>query len=182
MKTWLTSDLHLFHRNIITYCSRPFKDEYEMNDFIIEMWNKTVGETDRVIVVGDLTAGLDKRNDELSQVISRLKGVKTLVLGNHDHMTAKWYKTAGFDTVVRHIYDNGVLFVHKPATEFNVKSINLQNQYKPNLIIHGHIHSDLPEIDGHYNVAWDRHCQLIDYDEIINLRSLAINKEEKSID
>jgi calcineurin-like phosphoesterase family protein len=182
MKTWLTSDLHLFHKNIITYCSRPFKDEYEMNEFIIDSWNKTVQEGDHVIVVGDLTAGLDKRNDELIDVIGRLSGIKTLVLGNHDHMTPKWYKSAGFNTVVRHIYENGVLIVHKPATEFNVKSIKLQEQYKPNLIIHGHIHSDLPEIEGHYNVAWDRHCQLIDYDVIIKTRSFAIKKEEKSID
>lgn len=182
MKTWFTSDLHLFHRNIIKYCSRPYCDEYEMNESIINAWNGVVDEDDLVIVVGDLTAGLEKRNDELRAVIGRLKGHKTLVLGNHDHMSSKWYRNAGFETVVKHIYNDGILIVHKPATEFNDKTLKLRDQFKPALIIHGHIHSDLPEIDGHFNVAWDRHHQLINHDMIINLRSQAINKEEKSID
>ena len=29
--TFWTADTHFFHRNIIKYCDRPFKDEDEMN-------------------------------------------------------------------------------------------------------------------------------------------------------
>lgn len=168
MATWLTSDLHLFHKNIIQYCGRPYDDEYKMNDDIVNKWNACVADDDRVIVVGDLTAGLFDRKDQLATIISCLKGRKELVVGNHDHCSKKWYRDAGFTTVVNHIFENGILFVHKPATEFNEKSIRLRSLHKPNLIVHGHIHSALPEIDGHYNVAWDRHYRMIDFEEIIS--------------
>jgi len=36
--TWFTADLHLGHRNIISYCERPFLDAAEMNDALIEGW------------------------------------------------------------------------------------------------------------------------------------------------
>lgn len=31
MTTWFTADLHLGHRNIATYCARPFDDADQMN-------------------------------------------------------------------------------------------------------------------------------------------------------
>jgi calcineurin-like phosphoesterase family protein len=169
MATWLTSDLHLFHKNIIQYCNRPFSDEYEMNSSIIKVWNETVDPGDRVIVVGDLTAGLYDRADALLDVISTLRGKKTLVLGNHDHMTAKWYRNAGFDVVVKSLVEDGILYVHKPATECNPKSIRLQEMHKPKFIVHGHIHREDINIPGHVNVAWDRHHRMISLDEIISI-------------
>lgn len=168
MATWLTSDLHFFHKNIITYCNRPFGDEYEMNNEIMRVWNESVKDEDTVIVVGDLTAGLYDRNEELKTLISCLKGKKTLVIGNHDHMSSKWYRNAGFEVAVKHLVIEGMLIVHKPATEYNARSIQLRTQHKPRIVIHGHIHADLPEIEGHFNVAWDRHRRMIDMNEIIS--------------
>jgi len=170
MATWLTSDLHLFHKNIIQYCNRPFCDEYEMNAEITKCWNETVGDDDRVIVVGDLTAGLYDRQEDLKTLIGTLRGKKTLIMGNHDHMSAKWYKWAGFENVSKHMIEDDMLFVHKPATEFNDKSISLAKKHNPRLIVHGHIHRIDIEIPGHFNVAWDRHNRLISLDEIINRR------------
>ncbi len=169
MNTWLTSDLHLFHRNIIKYCDRPFCDEYQMNDHIVDAWNSCVKDDDRVIVVGDLTAGLARRDAELIEIIGKLRGEKTLVMGNHDHMKPRWYLESGFKNVVRHLVEDNILYVHKPATELNLESIRLKKVHKPRLIVHGHIHARLPEIDGHYNVAWDRHCRMIHRDEIIKI-------------
>jgi len=168
MATWLTSDLHLFHKNIIQYCDRPFCDEYQMNETIVNVWNETVADDDRVIVVGDLTAGLYDRQEELKALIARLRGRKTLVMGNHDHMSAKWYRWAGFENVVKHILEDEILFVHKPAQVFNPKSMRLADLHKPRLVVHGHIHRKDPEIPGHFNVAWDRHERLISLDEIIS--------------
>lgn len=168
MATWLTSDLHLFHKNIIQYCNRPFCDEYEMNATIVNKWNDTVRDEDRVVVVGDLTAGLYDRKQELAEVIKSLRGRKVLVLGNHDHMSAGWYKRAGFEVVTKSLVEEDILFVHKPATEHNPKSIRLQEQHRPKLIVHGHIHREDPDIPGHFNVAWDRHRRMISLDEIIS--------------
>ena len=168
MATWLTSDLHLFHKNIIQYCNRPFSDEYEMNEIIVKTWNETVKAEDRVIVVGDLTAGLYDRKQELMDLIPRLSGQKTLVLGNHDHLTSKWYRSAGFEVVTKSLIEDEILYVHKPAVECNPKSVRLRDMHKPRLIVHGHIHRSDPDIPGHFNVAWDRHARLISLEEIIS--------------
>lgn len=169
MATWLTSDLHLFHKNIIQYCSRPYEDEYKMNDAIVDVWNSTVDSEDRVIVVGDLTAGLFDRKEQLAEIITRLKGKKVLVVGNHDHCSKKWYREAGFDQVLNHLVEDEILFVHKPATELNTKSVRLRDTHKPKIIVHGHIHAILPEIPGHFNVAWDRCLRMINLEEIIRV-------------
>lgn len=167
MATWLTSDLHLFHKNIIKYCNRPFCDEYEMNASIVDTWNSVVSADDRVIIVGDLTAGLNRREAELADIIRSLKGRKILVRGNHDHLKAQWYLESGIDEVVRFIHEDGILYIHKPATEMNVETIQQQKRLSPRLIVHGHIHEERPNIPGHFNVAWDRHRRMINHEEIL---------------
>lgn len=50
-KIFLTSDLHLDHKNIIKYCKRPFKNVHHMNGIIIRNWNSTVGKNDKIYIV-----------------------------------------------------------------------------------------------------------------------------------
>ena len=140
-----------------------------MNEVITKTWNDTVDENDRVILVGDMTAGLFDRKDELRNLISHLKGQKILIVGNHDHLSKKWYLESGFIHVAKSMFENNILFVHKPATEFNLKEVKLKDQLKPKIIVHGHIHAIGENIAEHYNVAWDRHQRLINLDEIINM-------------
>lgn len=54
---FLTSDTHLGHKNIITYCHRPFKDTYLMNKAITENWNSVVKPEDTVYHLGDFAFG-----------------------------------------------------------------------------------------------------------------------------
>ena len=61
------------------------------------------------------------------------------------------------------------LFVHKPATSMSTDVISLVEQVQPQVIVHGHIHDDRPNIPGHFNVAWDRHKRLIRMSEIDTL-------------
>lgn len=42
MKNYIISDTHFNHKNIINYCNRPFRDINEMNNTIIDNWNKSV--------------------------------------------------------------------------------------------------------------------------------------------
>lgn len=171
MNTWITSDLHLFHENIIVYCNRAQSDVEEMNDHIVKCWRETVQPGDRVIVVGDLSASLRNRKEDLAQIISGLPGNKVLVRGNHDHQPDEWYIAAGFSLVTNWLFEDGFLFVHKPANQQNVDAIRAREECDPRLVVHGHIHAAGPEIPGHFNVAWDRHGRLINLQEIRNANS-----------
>lgn len=168
MRTLLTSDIHLFHKNIIAYCGRPHVDEYEMNEHIVTAWRQQVSDDDRVIVVGDMSAGLSGRSAEYFSLIGSLPGKKTLIRGNHDHKPDEWYISAGFVAVEDWLWEDGVLFIHKPATAGNDAVLDLRERLEPSLIIHGHIHSKVNgQIPGHFNVAWDWHGRMLDYEEVL---------------
>ena len=60
-KIWLIGDTHFDHANIIKYCSRPFGSVEEMEEILIQNWNKVVGEEDKVFMIGDFAlCGKDK--------------------------------------------------------------------------------------------------------------------------
>ena len=128
MAVFATSDLHLFHANIIKYCNRPFSSMEEMNDTIIRNWNKTVTPNDKVYVLGDfaLPRGEDRESkvQKLNNVCSRLNGMKILVYGNHDLFEPDEYLQAGFTYVNRGYIDVnecGSFFVmsHYQMTSWN---------------------------------------------------------------
>lgn len=78
MTVFFVSDTHFGHRNIIKYCNRPFTDVEEMDEAMVAAWNKTVKKKDVVYHLGDVAF-------YRPEVVQRLKGVKYLVPGNHDH-------------------------------------------------------------------------------------------------
>lgn len=90
------SDPHFFHKNVISYCNRPFMDVQEMTDKLIENYNNTVGPEDTVLWLGDcFFCG----NAKAKEIMGQLNGKKILVKGNHDPSTGQCLKR-GFDIVV----------------------------------------------------------------------------------
>lgn len=79
--TWITSDLHFFHKNIINFCNRPFNSVDEMNEKLIDEWNSKVKEDDWIYHLGDFAfCGHNKVLD----LFSKLNGNILLIEGNHD--------------------------------------------------------------------------------------------------
>jgi calcineurin-like phosphoesterase family protein len=83
MKTFFTSDTHFFHTNVIKFCNRPFGSVEQMNDVLIKNWNTVVSEEDHVWFLGDFSFG---KPDPTKDVLRQLKGVKHLIVGNHDRI------------------------------------------------------------------------------------------------
>ena len=80
-KVFFTSDTHFFHNNIINFCKRPFQDVEEMNEKLIENWNKVVSDDSTVFHLGDFAfGGITK----WKEILGRLNGSINLILGNHD--------------------------------------------------------------------------------------------------
>ena len=88
MKTWITSDLHWGHKNIMKYCPvtrARYRDDLDyMNEQMVLEWNEKVAPEDLTYILGDVAfmSGYDA-----SKYIRRLNGRKILVEGNHDRKT-----------------------------------------------------------------------------------------------
>jgi calcineurin-like phosphoesterase family protein len=95
---WFTSDLHLGHDKIIDFCERPYPYPKEMDESLIWIWNQLVDYNDMVYVLGDVS--FHRPSTGVSQ-LSRLKGRKILIQGNHDNWSLTQYQQAGFDAVLQ---------------------------------------------------------------------------------
>lgn len=71
------SDPHFGHSNMAKM--RGFKDAYLMDEYMVYMWNETVGKRDTTWILGDVTM---EKGDY--SILDRLNGYKRVVLGNHD--------------------------------------------------------------------------------------------------
>ncbi len=85
-RTWVWSDLHLRHANIIKHCGRPFTDARDMDRALMTAWKSAVGPNDTALNGSDvaLAASLRKRGPAR---IRATPGRKLLAVGNHDFGT-----------------------------------------------------------------------------------------------
>ena len=52
------ADCHFYHRNLLTEMdNRGFESVEQMNEVMIEKWNKKVHARDEVVILGDLSLG-----------------------------------------------------------------------------------------------------------------------------
>ena len=128
-KVFLIADTHFNHKKIIDYCKRPFISTEDMNNVLIDNWNKKVSTDDLIIHVGDFGLG---SFEELKVIFDRLNGIKYLVMGNHDLIGGcKFYKKLGFERVYKKQFQFGkYIFSHKP--------VKVEDGY---INIYGHIHN-----------------------------------------
>lgn len=137
MTTFFTSDQHFFHKNIIRYCNRPFKDEPAMRRQIIANYNSEVRKDDTVYFLGDVAMLGASQWEHLKGVIQSLNGRKHLIFGNHDEFRWERYLDIGF------------LSVHS-AHWMELEGVRLVMAHDPaiyctldpgTVFLHGHIHT-----------------------------------------
>lgn len=126
-ETFLTADLHLGHRNAISYYCRPFlpEDTAMMDRILTANWNHTVSPNDRVIFAGDFTYKADR--DSTDAYRSQLNGTVTWIEGNHDTSLEGTCPSSTFTADGREF-----LVVHNPK--------HAPPGYR-GWVIHGHTHN-----------------------------------------
>jgi calcineurin-like phosphoesterase family protein len=203
--TWFSSDIHFNHAKAIEFSNRPFTDIEDMNEKIIENWNKVVKPEDLGILVGDVF--LYSNAEQMKSILSRMNGRLILVRGNHDN-TPRKMMNAGFLLCVEELkmpiagemvtishYPFAVsewkykkrLWVNKIKRMLGIKLTRYVEKYhtkrpkdKGQFLIHGHTH-DKAKVRGrqiHVGVdAWD--YQPVNIQEISNIIQ-KIKQDEKS--
>ena len=169
MTRWWSSDQHFGHENIIKYCARPFSGADEMNEAMVDRWNDAVADSDEVWILGDLVMGHLDMN--LSAHVSRLKGRKLLVPGNHD---ACWAPRGG-RRITAYLDLGGIArivdtpkpvvlagqkvqishFPYQLDPQYDTKFMQYRPDDKGRWLLHGHIHEKWRQSGRQINVGVD---------------------------
>lgn len=185
-KLFFTSDQHFNHGNIISFCNRPYSDIQEMNNALIENWNRVVPQDAVVFSIGDLTFSMDKFS--IKNIFSKLNGSMFYFLpGNHDKSKFFVNLPDNFKIVsdivhltitTNEVYYGQYVLSHYPLYTFQGIDRNVIN-------LHGHIHSGKNSHAGfdtkfksnfHYDIGVDNNnyapVSLKTINDIINSRKL----------
>lgn len=150
---FFTSDIHFGHKNIIKYNNRPFSSVAEMDQKIIENWNRVVSQSDTVYHLGDFAFS---KIDRIVEILKQLNGNKVMILGNHDDQ----------------IKNNKQLLIdNKLVKELSTyKEIKIENQFiclfhygcrvwnkahHGSWLLYGHSHGSLPPYGKSTDVGMD---------------------------
>lgn len=147
MKTWITSDLHFGHTNIMKFCpqsrARFRNDVNYMNEQMVVEWNSIVQPGDLVYILGDV-AFLPAQ--KAAEYMNRCNGDKILVEGNHDRKALKdpsFFRA--FKEVHKYLeitYDGTlVCMFHYPIYDHNGAG-------RGSIMLHGHRHGNPHNIPG----------------------------------
>lgn len=168
---YVTSDLHFCHDRAFVYEPRGFTNVYDMNEAIVENWNRLIQPADDVYVLGDIML-----NDNATglKLLKSLKGQIHIVLGNHDTDTRKdlynsCWNVVEIENAIRLKYNKHHFFMtHYPCITSNLEKESLR---QCTCSLYGHTHQkdnfyqDIPFI---YHVGVDSHsCTPVSLDQVI---------------
>lgn len=143
VERWFGADFHLNHDYMVEKDKetgepyRPFRSVEEMNETIIENFNRLVAKDDKVYLMGDVLF----KPATSEHLLKRLNGRKRLIMGNHDEIREKTqYFTKHFKEIClwKKFKDEGFICTHVPLRTDGIRDTILN--------VHGHIHkAQLPE-------------------------------------
>lgn len=132
-RQYVIGDTHFSHGSVCTFMRadgtklRPWDSVAEMNEYLVDSWNSVVRDCDKVFHLGDVLL-----NRSALPILSRLKGNKILIKGNHDSLKLAEYASVFKDVCGSLIVQNHILS-HIPIHP-QCKGHYLRN-------IHGHLHA-----------------------------------------
>lgn len=162
MNIFYSSDHHLFHFNIIRYCSRPFSSTEEMNEHLISEWNGVVKPNDIVRYLGDLTLSRDE--SLIMPLRKRMNGIWELfIAGNHDDGKFLHDPDLAQEVIIgsknrkrrqelrKDIVEDGIRLVLSHYPQANDTLYGAKN-------LHGHVHANVtqdPAYPNHFHIGVD---------------------------
>lgn len=143
------ADLHFCHSNLNQRMDRRgFEDANSMNEYMIRQWNSRVRHGDEVVILGDLCLSRDIA--EVNALLSRLKGKKYLIVGNHD----RYLHNNSFDRSIfkwieyyKELNDNKrkIILSHYPIMCYNGQ-YRRNDECEPTVyMLYGHVHNTFDE-------------------------------------
>ena len=171
---FLTSDTHFMHSKSFLWKPRGFSSVEEMNEAIIERWNRTVPKNGITYLLGDTMLNDNAKGIEC---LKRLNGKIFLIFGNHETearrnliFTECMHKVEGgwYALVIRH-GKQSIYLSHYPTLTANYDEKRF-SQHMVNM--HGHTHQQVnflnPENPFMYHVGLDSHnCTPVHIEEAL---------------
>lgn len=135
--TFVCADPHLGHKGVCVFTTadgskvRPWDSAEEMDEAIIDNWNKTVRPNDKVYVLGDVVI-----NRKALPTVGRLNGDKVLIKGNHDIFRINEYLTYFRDIRAYQVWTKDKIIM----SHIQVHPDQLEKRWRYN--VHGHTHTN----------------------------------------
>lgn len=167
---YFTSDTHVDHENSRIYCPETrghFETTDDMNQWVVDEWNRTVTPRDTVYHLGDVAMG---NTANALRYLKQLNGKLILIEGNHDEHNLKipefrslWSEVHKYHEVK--LLGHRFVLCHYPLLSWNRSRHGA-------IQLHGHLHqasSGLEQFRS-FNVGWDSTKRLLTpVTDIINL-------------
>lgn len=138
--TFFISDTHFGHAGVCKFLRddgtklRPWDDPNEMDQALIENWNKVVRPNDKVYHLGDVVI-----NRKSLRTLMLLNGDMVLIKGNHDIFRLNEYTEYFRDVRGYHVL-NGMILSHIPIHEESIARFGVN--------VHGHLHYNRVKKNG----------------------------------
>jgi len=173
------ADLHFFHGVLNNAMdNRGFASTEEMNEYMIKQWNSKVGKHDEVVILGDFSV---EKGEKTNEILSRLNGIKYLVVGNHDkYIDDKEFDRAHFKWIenYRELRDSKrkVILSHYPIACYNGQYHRGEGGVFKTYMLYGHVHDTYDERLLEYFREYATGCRrLTKHNEEINIPCQMIN-------
>lgn len=152
-QTHFVSDAHYFHKNVIKYSNRPFVSVEDMNQQMIERWNKQVKPDDTVYHLGDFAFA---KIEQIEFILSQLNGTKHFINGNHDKEIKKNRSRLIDSGLVTSIKDYEEIYVNNQFIVLFHYGCRVWNKsHHGSWLCYGHSHSSLPPFGKSVDVGVD---------------------------
>lgn len=171
MSTWFTADTHFGHAKIIEHSHRPFGSVEEMDDVLVQLWNKRVKANDDVWHLGDFNF---RSHRTTTSYWEQLNGRIHMVWGNHDDAFARRAEMIAVRAGLRMFASTQeakyLRIANEKITLYHYAQRVWRNSHHGAWHLFGHSHNSLPSLGRSMDVGVDaRGYQPISFDEVREL-------------